>query len=225
MGTEAGTSSARLPRTRVYIDGFNLYYAAYDRAGLGRWKWLNLWRLCEQALPRNRLEAVRYFSARVSATPSDPGKPVRQDAYLRALETIPGLTIHWGQFVINEKHLKLVNPPKRGDKRAHVYVAEEKGSDVNLASYLLLDAFKDAYDVAVIVSNDSDLREPVRIVREELGKTVGVLKVEGEKRICVFRREVDFIRPLREGHFRNSQLPDPVMDASGRPIAKPPEWR
>ena len=31
------------------------------------------------------------------------------------------------------------------------------------------------FDVAVIVSNDSDLLEPIKIVREELGKKVGIL--------------------------------------------------
>ena len=52
---------------------------------------------------------------------------------------------------------------------------EEKGSDVNLASHLLVDGFRDRYDLAVVISNDSDLTEPVRFVREDLNKPVGVL--------------------------------------------------
>jgi hypothetical protein len=37
---------------------------------------------------------------------------------------------------------------------------EEKGSDVNLASHLLLDAFQNSFDVGAVLSNDSDLVEP-----------------------------------------------------------------
>ena len=41
---------------------------------------------------------------------------------------------------------------------------EEKGSDVNLATYLVADGFRDLYDTAVVVSNDSDLAEPLKLV-------------------------------------------------------------
>jgi len=46
---------------------------------------------------------------------------------------------------------------------------EEKGSEVNLASHLLRDAFSKKFEVAVLITNDSDLAEPVRIVARELG--------------------------------------------------------
>ena len=50
----------------------------------------------------------------------------------------------------------------------------EKGSDVNLASYLLLDAFDRDYEVALVISNDSDLTHPIELVRERFGVRVGV---------------------------------------------------
>jgi len=56
-----------------------------------------------------------------------------------------------------------------------VWKTEEKGSDVALASHLLLDGFKGAYDAAAILSNDSDLIEPVRMVKAELGLPIGLL--------------------------------------------------
>ena len=211
-------------RTHVYVDGFNLYYAAFDRAKLPVcYKWLDLRLLCENALPNNSVELVRYCTAKVSDTPTDTGRSARQEAYLQALRTISGLDIRYGEFVLNEKYLKLVKPLRSGAKRAHVWVPEEKGSDVNLASYLLFDAFRDQYDVAVVVSNDSDLKEPIRLVREELGKVVGIMRVDGDRR-CVFAGEVDFIKPLRANHFRNSQLPDVVIDTGGAEIHRPREW-
>lgn len=219
--------SGRKPRTRVYIDGFNFYYSAYDRAGWAEFKWLNLVELCQAALPHNEVELVRYFTAKVGATPADPGQPQRQEAYLQALRTLGSrITIdeHFGQFVTNEKYLRLIRPPATGSKRAGVYVNEEKGSDVNLASFLLLHAFRDDYDVAVIVSNDSDLLVPVRMVKTELGKVIGVLRVDKDPRHCVFADTADFIRPLRRTHFVTNQFPDPVVDSTGRHIRKPPEW-
>ena len=56
-----------------------------------------------------------------------------------------------------------------------VLKVEEKGSDVNLACHLLLDAFQGNFDVAAVLSNDSDLVEPMRIVTQVLRKPVGLL--------------------------------------------------
>jgi hypothetical protein len=118
-----------------------------------------------------------------------------------------------------------VSPRRGGPKTAEVWVPEEKGSDVNLASHLLLDAFREEFDVAVVVSNDSDLLEPVRIAREELGRTVGVLRVEGGQRRCIFSGRVDFIRTVRRGHFAAAQLPEETTSPRGHLIRKPREWR
>jgi uncharacterized LabA/DUF88 family protein len=222
-----GSGPPHRPRTNIYVDGFNFYYAAFHsaRAALPPClKWLDVRRLCQNALPRNEICRIRYFTAKVTSTASDPGRPARQEAYLQALRHVPGLTIHYGQFVVRQKYLKAVNPTPGQAKRPLVFVPEEKGSDVNLASYLILDACRGAYDVAVLVSNDSDLKEPVRLAREEIGKAVGVLRVDAEPRGCVFRDMVDFIRPLRRSHFENSQLPDVVSLSESAEVRRPVEW-
>ena len=66
-------------------------------------------------------------------------------------------------------------PPATGPKTVQVMKSEEKGSDVNLATYLLVDAFDDEYETAVVVTNDSDLAEPIRLVRQKFKKKVLVL--------------------------------------------------
>jgi len=212
------------PRTRVYIDGFNFYYAAFRRGGFADYKWLDLVRFCERALPRNDIELVRFFTARLDPTRGRAGQRSRQDVYLEALTTLPRLTIHFGEFVEHAKRSWLVHPRVGGPRTAGVWVPEEKGSDVNLASHLLLDAFRGAFDVAVVISNDADLLEPVRMAREELGQTVGVLRVEGGQRRCIFSGRADFIRTVRRGHFAAAQLPQELTDSHGRRISKPPEW-
>ena len=162
-----------------------------------QYKWLDLCRLCQVALPRSAVGAVRYCPARMSVTATDRGRPARQEAYLQALRTRAGLPIHYAEFVVNERYLKLVEPAIGGIKRARVWIREEKG--------------------------DWHLKEPIRLIRQELGKVVGGLHVDGDRR-CVFAGEVEFIRPLRESHVRSSQIPDPVIDSGGKVIHRPAEW-
>ncbi len=220
-GVDIATSAGR---TRVYVDGFNFYYAAFRRGGFAAFKWLDIVRFCDVALPRSDVELVRFFTARLHPTHGRVAQVARQDAYLAALESLDRLTIHYGEFVERTRRRRLVNAPEGGAAEAEVWIAEEKGSDVNLASHLLLDAFRSDFDVAVVVSNDTDLLEPVRMVREDLGKPVGVLRVEGGQRRCVFSGRVDFIRTVRRGHFAAARLPDQLSDSSGRAIVRPSEW-
>ena len=73
-------------RTFVYVDGFNLYYRALKGTA---WKWLDLPALFAKILqPHHEIQKIKYFTARVSATPADPSKPQRQDVYLRALRRV-----------------------------------------------------------------------------------------------------------------------------------------
>jgi len=150
--------------TNVYIDGFNLYYGCIRRTPF---KWLNLAKLCSQLLPSGyKIHRIRYFTARVSGTPNNPDAPTRQQIYLRALRTLPNISISYGRFLTTKTMMPLADPPPSGPKFVRVIKTEEKGSDVNLASHLLLDAFRNDASAAFVVSNDSDLLEPIRIVRQ-----------------------------------------------------------
>ncbi len=85
----------------------------------------------------------------------------------------------------------MASPPENGPRTVEVLDTEEKGSDVNLASYLLLDGFEDAYEMAVVVSNDSDLQLPITMVRDRLRKRVGDhLRPKSETELRVAQRGV-----------------------------------
>ena len=107
-----------------------------------------------------------------------PHQAQRQQAYLRALKTIPGLSIHYGHLLAKTKRRPLARQPQTGPRTVEILDTEEKGSDVNLASYLLLDGFEGEYEMAVVISNDSDLELPIRMTRTKLGKEVGGLRPE-----------------------------------------------
>lgn len=207
-------------KTNVYVDGFNLYYGALKDRDYAC-KWLDIGRLSELLVgSRHTVNRIRYFTAEVKGRANNPGQGLRQQIYLRALRTIPNLEVKLGYFREDPKDLPLYDSlPKLKFRR--VAVTEEKGSDVNLATYLLLDAFKDDFDSALVISNDTDLQEPISVVRAELAKPVGVVITKPEARWSAL--EADFYRRIRMGNLKASQFPDTLQDAQGT-ITKPSEW-
>ena len=203
--------------TNYYIDGFNFYYGAVRGTS---YKWLDFSALFQKLFPNNTLGRIRYFTALVKAREPDLEQELRQQMYLRALETLPNLSIHYGHFLTHRDRRPLASNPAQ---KVDVLRTEEKGSDVNLATYLLLDAFDDEYDTAIVVSNDSDLVHPIEVVRERFGKTVGVLTPHGPKVSWAMRNVADFYRPIRRGVLASSQFPPTLTDRHGT-ISKPRSW-
>ena len=97
-------------RTSVYIDGFNLYYRMLKgKAGV---KWLNPKALAEAVLnPNHVIDRVNYYTARISARPSDLDAPARQAIYLKALSTVPEVFVYEGSFLTSEPWMALTQPP------------------------------------------------------------------------------------------------------------------
>ncbi len=205
--------------TNVYIDGFNLYYGALKQTPH---RWLDIQQMCQLLLAGNTIQSVKYFTALVSARPSDPGQPVRQHAYLRALRTLPKVSIHLGHFLTHEIMMPMVVPPGQPQQYVRVIKTEEKGSDVNLATHLLHDAHMNRFDIAVVVSNDSDLLEPIKIIRRDLGKRVGILNPQRHPSRAILPH-IDFIKQIRKGVLQASQLPHSLTDAKGT-FHKPAAW-
>lgn len=185
------------------------------------------------------LERVVYCTARVDAS-TNPSGHGEQDIYLQALRRTKSVDwIEFGNYVARVKSAMLaVADPKTGkpklataawpvlvkdkggkdvrDARFLVQYMhlEEKGSDVNVASHLLLDVLSAKVDAAVVVSNDSDLvfplaevrkRVPVGLINPRDGFTAGALK--GNPGDGVGRH---WWWKLQRYHYRNNQLPDPV---------------
>ena len=256
-------------RTRVYVDGFNLYYGAVRGTPF---KWLDPVRLSRLLLPPGcAIEKLNYFTARVSGI-SDPGAPARQHAYLSALRTLPQVELHFGSFLaktvwrpltnlpvagrridapqpvtLPEGHHPVAGPvrrtlavgsyPKRGgagkSRRrrpgaprpdtlvAEFHAMEEKGSDVNLAAHLLNDAWMGLFDAAAVISNDTDLVTPVRMVTAERGKPVFIVCPGRWQVAPKLKRAASYVRHVRPAHLKAAQFPDRLPD---RAIAKPAEW-
>jgi hypothetical protein len=206
-------------RTNVYIDGFNFYYGCVKGTP---YKWLDFGKLCRLVLKGHNINRIRYFTARVQSRLNDPQQVQRQQIYIRALRTIPHMSVHYGHFLTNSRWMPLANPLPGSPPTVKVIRTEEKGSDVNLATYLLRDGFRGDYESAVVVSNDSHLLEPIRIVRRELGLQVGLLNPQ-KKPSRVLQQEADFLRQIRIGVLKASQFAPTLTDSQGT-ITKPSSW-
>ncbi len=216
------------PRARVYVDGFNFYYAAFAK-GRGKYadfRWLDLPRFFDHVLRDVDIQLVRYFTAKVRPAPWKPNdfsQAARQESYLAALGSRSRVTIHQATFSTWPVSRPLVGPVGAPPKYVTVWDTKEKGSDVSLASFMLVDGFKELYDIAVVVSDDSDLLHPVQLVRADLGLHVGVVRIRTD-RASVFRGRADFIRTVRRWHFETAQLPETIALPGGRCVHRPAEW-
>ncbi len=253
-------------RTRVYVDGFNLYYGALKGT---RFKWLNLVDLARQVLPADYvIDKLIYFTARVSGV-LDRAAPRRQQVYLNALNTLPEVEIQFGSFLAKTTWRPLVNLPvadkqidsptpvrlpkgnhpvealqtlpvgnyptrDKGKKKRHnmtkplpdaviaeVHTMEEKGSDVNLAAHLLNDAWKEMFDVAVVISNDTDLVTPIHLVTAERKKSVLVICPGSWQVAPKLKNVASRVLHLRPSMLKAAQFPDCLPN---RKITKPIGW-
>jgi uncharacterized LabA/DUF88 family protein len=202
-------------QTNVYVDGFNLYYGCMRHSP---YKWLDLSKLCSALFPKNHIQRIGYFTALLTPRPNDPRQGQRQQTYLRALRTIPNLSITYGHFLASRPWMMKADL----SGKVQVLKTEEKGSDVNLASHVLTDAYESDSDVVVVISNDSDLAYPLDYVKRRLGKIVGVVNPH-ERASFELQSIATFYKRIRPSALAASQFSPILTDKDGE-FHRPPEW-
>ncbi len=146
----------------VYIDGFNLYHREIKGT---EFKWLNPRKRAEILIPQDSINQIHCFTARLNDRKGDSTPLQRQLIYLRAIETLPNFNVCFG---ISRGCTK-IRQLKYGTKHVRIKDTEEKGSDVNLATRLLVYGFKEGYQQAVVIPNNADFSSAIRYIRDELG--------------------------------------------------------
>ncbi|MGC5798880.1 NYN domain-containing protein [Sphingomonas sp. NFX23] len=134
-------------RAAIYIDGFNLYYPIHE-SGMHQLKWTNLWKLGELICEPHNATLVKavFCTALPKHYPDKHGRHVTFNAAQRA----NGVTVILGH---------------------HLYDGErwnEKQTDINVALSLIVDGLEDVYDVAILVSADSDQAATAKMFAEKL---------------------------------------------------------
>lgn len=132
----------------------------------------------------------------------EPDLFLMQDAYLRGY-------YKWVQGMKNAKYLDVVEGRYIGRPTGEMedmkiddkstYYKVEKGTDINLAIHALTKAYNNAYDVAFVMSADTDYISLYRQLKS-IGKIVVAVAVKGQKLGKVIP-EVDDSLILDEGFF------------------------
>lgn len=213
-------------RVIAYIDGFNLYFGL-KAANFRRYYWLDLVALCQNLLkPHQTLAAVKYFTARIAGPrPSDSpqrtaalgAKRQRQTDYLDALTTLPLLTLTEGHYLA-----KSVCCRRCGNQWCK---HEEKMTDVNIATALLLDASDNAFDTALVLSGDSDLTPPITAVRSRFPAKRVVMAFPPKRRATQLEQAANAYFTINRAKLAQSQLPGRVALPSGHMVSRPSCWQ
>lgn len=200
-------------RVIVYIDGFNLYFGMRE-AGFDQCRWLNVRKLSENLLgPNQTLIEVKYFTSRVS---NNPDKQKRQSTYIDALEAVKARIIY-GNYQDGSEECKRCGNVWR--------TAKEKMTDVNIATHIIMDAYKDNYDMAMLISGDSDLVPPIKAVHNNFKN----------KRVCIAfppKRHNSSMALVAKGSFIigrkklvDSQFEEEVASRTGYILKRPLSWK
>jgi len=209
---EHSYTETKKERVIVYVDGFNIYFGMLE-AGFHNCRWLNLKALVESFLaPNQDLVEIKYFTSRVS---NNPDKQKRQSIYIEALESV-GIKIFYGHY---QKDAIECN------RCGNIWPKyNEKMTDVNIATQMLVDAYKDNYDMAMLISGDSDLVPPIKEIHANFN----------QKRVFVafppkrFNNSVDLVArgSLTIGRKRmvDCQFPSDIMKKDGYILRKPLGW-
>ena len=201
-------------RVIAYIDGFNLYHGLKEQGW--RWAyWLNLQSLILKYIEINQeLVLTKYFTSRVT---NAPDKQKRQATFIEALSTLKSFKLYFGKYYYDP--VECFNCGRIIDDY------HEKMTDVNIATEMLTDAFQNKYDMALILSGDSDLVPPINAIHRLF---------PGKRIICLFpprrvskslKNVVDGFEYIDDKKISKSLFPDQVIKLDGHILRRPDGWK
>jgi 6-hydroxy-3-succinoylpyridine 3-monooxygenase len=234
-------------RTRIYIDGYNLYYGCLRNTP---YKWLDIVALFERCiLPSILLRcelgdtlisslssapSIKYFTAkiveRVARGSDSVSSQARYHTALRKLYT-DDVQIIEGYFSVSKTIVKTVddNYPNRAPRECHemlVWKIEEKQSDVNISLEAYHDSLSGSIDQVVFVTNDTDIAPALKMIREHSRVKVGlVIPTTDHERVpnTELANLAHWVRThITKDELASSQLPRVILGR--KPTVKPESW-
>lgn len=204
-------------RVATYIDGFNLYFGLRSK-GWRKYYWLDLAALSRSLLkPGQELVACHYFTSRIRSHTEGGQSADRQSLWIDALQSRNDIQCQFGHFLSKQRHCRACNS-SWGD-------FEEKMTDVKIATQILVDAFDDRFDTALIISGDSDLAPPLQAIHERLSEKKLIVALPPGRRSEQLRRVADGYFTIGEAKLRQSLLPDEIKLQNGHTLTRPTGWR
>lgn len=235
-----------LLRTRIYVDGYNLYYGCLKGTSL---KWLDIFKLFEKIVLPSSIApvngqpasftfcplAIKYFTAPILEQAASADDSLKcQEIYHAALtkHQPARLEIIKGYYSLTQARAKLIDTsnPKRWPKYCQpvaIWKLEEKQSDVNLALHAFKDATLGEVDQVVIVTNDTDIAPALEMIRQVTDAVVGVVIPTTDQQRRPNKALVDHAHWVRShitnDELRSAQLPR-VVTFGKKTYSKPDSW-
>lgn len=234
-------------RTRIYVDGYNLYYSCLKGTDL---KWLDLLKLFEKeifpsvTLPNGQplhqaavLEpvAIKFFTALIlEKAASAEDSLICQEKYHAALNAhMPGrVKVIKGYYACSEARARAIDPNDRKKQPrdcafVDVWKLEEKQSDVNLAIHALTDALTGEVDQVVIVTNDTDIAPAMEMIKQRTKVQIGLIipTINQVRKVNAdLAKFADWTRKdIKIDELKASQLPR-VIKKGNAAVSKPVSW-
>ena len=206
-------------RTYVYVDWFNFYKNMIENT---TYQWLDLVGMIRSILsPVNNVQKVRIFTAPLMPLNNNKTSRVYQMQYYDALKQLnPEIEIHEGYFSRNKIRAPLASGVFK-NKIVEVQKIEEKTTDVSLAVHLINDMWLKKYECAVLISNDSDFKEALKLIKIHSNSVIGLFTPGTSKASKMLKKYADFNRRIPTWALRNNQLPLKIPNTR---IEKPANW-
>lgn len=225
-------------RTKVYVDGYNLYYGCLKGTPH---KWLDLYALFrDKVLPSSspaecELIGIKFFTAPILEKASRALDSVSsQSRYHTALSKMYAAEIEVikGYYSMTKAMARIVDqaePDKwpRDCEAIQVWKLEEKQSDVNLALHAYHDSVMNNVDQVVIVTNDTDIAPALQMIRTFTTVQIGlVVPTRDHVRTpnTELAAQAHWVRThITDTELASCQLPR-VITVGRRPTIKPEGW-
>lgn len=198
----------------VYIDGFNLYFGLIEK-GWRKYLWLDLKKFANSLLlPDQTLFHTKYFTSRITKPIS---KQRRQSLFIDALDTLSDFSIFYGRYQAQIRTCENCGFTS--------FISNEKKTDVNIATEMMVDAFQNSFDTAILVSADADLTAPIVAIRRLFPQKTIVVAFPPKRDSYELRTVASTHYFIAEHNFRNNLLPEVVRTASGFELKQPDKWK
>ena len=201
----------------AYVDGLNLYYGL-SKTHMRRFLWLNI-----PALARDILASLgwadtplvtKYFTAPML---NEPARAKRQALFLDALRTDPTVQVIPGNMTAYTVWCTHCNRPNR---KYH-----EKKTDTGMTAKIVRDALRDDFDLAILITRDTDFVPAIRMVKAECPEKIIILaRPPGGGKWAELKNECHRTMKLKASRLARCQFPDEVVTAAGAILRRPPEF-
>lgn len=203
-------------RVISYIDGFNFYFGLKSK-GWKKYYWLDLVAMSASLLkPNQTLQHCHYFTARIRNSGGNSQDAKRQSLWLDALDTLANQTSHYGHYLQKRQRCRSCG--------AEWTTHEEKMTDVNIAAQLLSDADEDKFDTALVISGDSDLTTPIKMVLERFPNKRIIVAFPPGRHSDQLRRTASVCFTIGEAKLRQNRLPNTITTKTGHQLHRPTQW-